>query len=35
MYLHENEAQNLQNGNVYLAHIPDFGVGYLENYLVH
>ena len=34
-YLRENEAQNLQNGEVHLARIPDSGMGYLENYLVH
>ena len=32
-YLRENEAENLQNGDVHLAQIPDFemGLGYLEN----
>ena len=34
-YLHENEAQNLQNGDVHLAQIPDFGMGYPENHLAH
>ena len=32
-YLHENEAQNLQNGDVHLAQIPDFGMGCLDNHL--
>ena len=31
-YLSENEAKNLQNGNVHLAQIPDFGIEYLENH---
>ena len=30
-YLSENEAENLQNGDVDLAQIPE----YLENYLAH
>ena len=30
-YLKENEAGNLQNGDVHLAQIPDFEMGYLEN----
>ena len=34
-YLSENEAKNLQNGDVHLAQIPDFEMGYLENHLVH
>ena len=34
-YLSENEAENLQNGNVHFAQIPDFGIRYLENYLAH
>ena len=29
-YLSENEAENLQNGDVNLAQIPDFEMGYLE-----
>ena len=29
-YLSENEAENLQNGDVHLAQIPDFEVEYLE-----
>ena len=31
-YLSENEAKNLQNGDVRLAQIPDFEMGYLENH---
>ena len=34
-YLSENEAENLQNGGVNLAQIPNFGIGYLENHLAH
>ena len=34
-YLSENEAKNLQNGDIYAAQIPDFGMGYLENHLMH
>ena len=34
-YLSENEAKNLQNGDVHLAQIPDFEVRYLENHLAH
>ena len=34
-YLCENETENLQNGDVHLAQILDFGMGYLENYLAH
>ena len=30
-----NEAENLQNGDFHLAEIPDFGMKYLENHLVH
>ena len=26
LYLSENEAKNLQNGDVHLAKIPDFGM---------
>ena len=26
-YLRENEAENLQNGDVHLAQIPDFNCG--------
>ena len=32
-YLSENEAKNLQNGDVHIAQIPDFGIEYLENHL--
>ena len=32
-YLSENDAKNLQNGDVHLAQIPDFEMGYLENHL--
>ena len=35
LYLSENEAKNLQNVDVYLAQIADFGMGYLENHLAH
>ena len=34
-YLIENEAENLQNGDVHLVQIPDFEMEYLENHLVH
>ena len=34
-YLSENEACNLQNGDVHLAQIPDFKMQYLENHLAH
>ena len=34
-YLSENEAKDLQNGNIHFAQIPDFGMGYLENHLAH
>ena len=34
-FLRENEAENLQNGDVHLAQIHDFGLGYLENHLAH
>ena len=33
--LSENEAENLQNGDVHLAQIPDFEMEYLENHLAH
>ena len=33
--LRENEAENLQNGDVHLAQISDFGMGYLKNHLAH
>ena len=35
LYLSENEAENLQNGDVYIAQIPDFDMEYLENHLAH
>ena len=35
LYLRENEAENLQNGDVHLAQVHDFGMGYLENQLAH
>ena len=31
----ENEAENLQNGDVHLAQISVFGMGYLESHLAH
>ena len=34
-YLSENDVENLQNGDVHLAQIPDFELGYLENHLAH
>ena len=34
-YLSENEAKHLQNGNVHLAQILDFEMGYLENHVAH
>ena len=34
-YLSENEAKNLQNGDVRIAQIPDFEMEYLENHLAH
>ena len=34
-YLFENEAENLQNGDVHLAQTPDFEMEYLENHLAH
>ena len=34
-YLRENEAESLQNGDVHLPQIPEFGMGYIENHLVH
>ena len=34
-YLSENEAKYQQIDDVYLAQIPEFGMGYLENHLVH
>ena len=35
LYLRENEAENLQNGDVHLAQIPEFGMEYLEDHLAH
>ena len=35
LYLSENEAENLQNGNVHFAQIPDLEMGYLENHLAN
>ena len=32
-YSSENEAKNLQNGNVHIAQIPDFEMEYLENHI--
>ena len=34
-YLIENDAKNLQNGDIHLAQISDFEIGYLENHLTH
>ena len=34
-YLCENEAENLQNGDFYLAQIYHFGMRYLENHLAY
>ena len=34
-YLSQNEARNLQNGDIHIAQIPDFEMEYLENHLVH
>ena len=34
-YLIKNETENLQNGDIHLAQIPDFEMGYLENHLAH
>ena len=31
----ENEAKNLRKGEVHLAQIAHFGMGYIENHLVH
>ena len=35
LYLSENDAKNLQSGDVYLALIADFGMIYLEIHLAH
>ena len=34
-YLSENGAKNPQNGDIHLAQIPDFEMGYLENHSAH
>ena len=34
-YLREKEDENLQNGDVHLAQISDFGMGYLYDHLAH
>ena len=34
-HLSENEAENLQNGDVRLTQIFDFEMGYLESHLTH
>ena len=34
-YVSENEAENLQNGDIHLTQIPDFEMEYLENHLAH
>ena len=34
-YLSEKEVKNLQNGDVHLAQIPGFEMGYLENHLAY
>ena len=34
-YLRENEAENLQNGDVHFAQIPDFEMEYLKSHLAH
>ena len=34
-YLNENEAKNVQNGDVDLPQIPDFVMRYVENHLAH
>ena len=34
-YLSKNEAKNLQNGDIHLAQIPNFKMGYLKNHLAH
>ena len=32
-YLSKNDAENLQNGKVHLAQIPEFEMKYIENHL--
>ena len=34
-YLCQNEAESLQNRDVYLAQILDFGMGYPKNHLAY
>ena len=34
-YLNENEAGNLQNGDVHLVQNAYFGMEYLDNHLAH
>ena len=34
-YLSENEAKNVQNGDVHLAQIPDFGMGHHKTHFAH
>ena len=34
-YLRGKEAENVQNDDVHLAQIPDFGMRYLENHVAH
>ena len=34
-YLSENEAKNLQNGDVHVAQISDFEIGNFGNHLAH
>ena len=34
-YLSENEAKNLQNGDVHLAQSPGFRIDYIENHFAH
>ena len=34
-YLSGNETENLQNGDVHLAQIPDFEMECLENHLAY
>ena len=34
-YLSENEAKNVENGDVHIAQIPDFEIEYLETHWAH
>ena len=34
-YFSENEAKNLENGDVHIAQIPDFEMEYLKNHWAH